>query len=242
MNKFLPCLSITFAITFAITFPSLFAHAEASPEKPLTANLIQRLYELNKTDQVLTAWQILAEQKDGYAISAAKIFGHSITVGKCVVEGNWKVVVGEEVRTRLYKSYAKLYQRSYIEFLDLNLRYPNTLEIEKLYQSADDAMGLPQSVSVDLLLNAVPGDWKKRVFFDRLSSLIGVGRLANDKRWYHYTQISEERIIEESIVANNVTTEEAMAIFEKTTAEVTKCMVKKLIPQHSESRHDEKIK
>lgn len=201
-----------------------------SPEKPLTLALIAELYSRNEAGQVLAAWEMLAAQKDGYARSATKIFGKKITVGKCVVESNWDVVVGKQVRDLLFDAYAELYQRTYIEFLDKNHRYPNSLEIEILYRNADEALGLPQSVSVDLMLNAVPAEWRKRFFFDRFSSLIGIGRMVEAKRWYDYTELSKERQVQESIAADNITADEAKAIYRKTTALVAKCMAKKLKP------------
>src|ERR1700692_3120421 len=161
-----------------------------SPELPLTQDLITKLYELNESGNVFDAWALLAKQHDGYAISAAKIFGNHTTVGKCVVESNWTVVVGDDVKKRLYNTYAQFYQYSYIRFLDQNHRYPNSFEIENLYMKADNGLGLPEVVSVDLLFNTIPSDWQRRVFFDRLSSLLGVGKMVTDKRWYDYTKLS----------------------------------------------------
>lgn len=218
--------STSFADNFALNDPQ--RDYPGSPENPLTQSLITELYSRNEAGQVLAAWEILAAQKDGYAHSATKIFGKKITVGKCVVESNWDVVVGKQVRDQLFDAYAKLYQRTYIEFLDKNHRYPNSLEIEMLYRNSDEALGLPQSVSVDLMLNAVPAEWRKRLFFDRFSSLIGIGRNVEPKRWYDYTELSNERQVQESIAANNITADEAKAIYRKTTGRVAKCMVKKL--------------
>lgn len=202
-----------------------------SSEKPLTQELISELYKLNNAGDVLAAWKLLSSQNDGYAYSAAKIFGDRTAVGKCVVEENWKIVVGEDVRQKLYHPYAQLYQRSYIEFLDTNHRYPNSLEIEILYRNADDALGLPQSVSVDLLFNAVPSDWGTRVFFDRLSSLVGVGNLVNDKHWYDYTKLGSARVVNDSIAAQNLDVAQAKAIFKKTAGRVAKCMLQILKPR-----------
>jgi hypothetical protein len=222
-----------------LTFLSslLWAQYPGSPEKALTATLISKLYELNDAGQVFQAWKLLADQKDGYAVSAADIFGDKITVGKCVVQSNWKIVVGEEVRARLYQTYARSFQRSYIDFLNAHDRYPNSLEIELLYQNADDALGLPQYVSVDLLLNVIPDDWQKRVFFDRLSSFLGVGRLADNKHWYDYTKLSKARVVPESILAKNITVAEAEAIFEQDTRLVTKCMVR-ILKTSSKKDHE----
>lgn len=217
---------VLFAQNTALHNPQ--ADYPGSPEKALTASIINELYTRNSNGQILEAWQLLAAQKDGYAHSAVKIFGKKITVEKCVVLSNWEVVVGKEVRNRLYEPYAKLYQKSYIDFLNDNHRYPNSLEIEKLYRNADDALGLPQSVSVDLLLNAVPADWKKRIFFDDLSTALGIGRAAEQKRWYDYTKLSPARVTRESIAADNVNAEQAKAIYRKTTKVIAKCMLKKL--------------
>lgn len=236
------------SLVMILSFVGLSASAEVlnnpqadypgSPEIPLTRELIAKLYQLNKAGNVLDAWELLATQNDGYAISAAAIFGDDITVGKCVVEQNWRVVVGDEVRARLYHSYAKLYQYSYIRFLDRNHRYPNSLDIEKLYQKADDALGLPQSVSVDLLFNTIPADWKTRVFFDRLSSLVGVGNMVMEKRWYDYTELSYARVVSQSITAKDVNVRQAKDIFKKTAALVAKCMARILKPQATGPAHE----
>jgi hypothetical protein len=199
-----------------------------SPEKPLTRGLLNKLKELNQSEKILEAWTLLAAQKDGYAKSATRIFGDSITVEKCVVEGNWKMVVGDEARAVLYLPYAKLYQRYYIEFLETNLRYPNTLDIEKMYQQADIDFGLPQSVSVDLMMNLVPTDWTRRKIFDEISSLAHVGRKAHPKLWYHYTDISDARISPDSITAEDLNVDEAKALYRRANKKVAKCMIKKL--------------
>lgn len=199
-----------------------------SPEKPLTRGLLKKLKDLNQSEKILEAWQLLASQKDGYAKSATRIFGDSITVEKCVVEGNWKMVVGDEARAVLYLPYAKLYQRYYIEYLETNLRYPNTLDIEKMYQQADIDFGLPQSVSVDLMMNLIPTDWNRRKIFDEISTLAGVGRKAHPKLWYHYTDISDARISPDSITAEDLNVDQAMALYRRANKRVAKCMIKKL--------------
>lgn len=209
-----------------------------SPEKPLTRTLISQLSELNSSGRVFEAWLLLAQQNDGYAKSATRIFGKKITVEKCVVEGNWKNVVGEEVRSKLYLPYAQLYQHYYIEFLKTQHRYPNTLEIETMYRNADDALGLPQSVSVDLMMNLVPTDWKRRIFFDDFSSLLGIGQDASPKYWYHYTKISPARVSKEFITAQDIDQDQAKKIYKKSAGTVAKCMAKKLKPSSSRESHE----
>lgn len=197
-------------------------------EQPLTRALLSKLYTLNKAGKTYDAWKVLADQGDGYAKSATKIFGGGISVEKCVVESNWKLVVSAETRERYYLEYAQLYQKHYVEHLDKNLRYPNTLEIEKLYQRTDDELGLPQSVSVDLMMNLVPEDWARRIAFDELSSSLGIGRHARPKRWFHYTKISDERAVAESITAQDISVDQAKALYRKAAGMIAKCMAKKL--------------
>jgi len=229
----------SFLLTLGMAFAAMAQDASAplhdpqvdfpgSPEKPLTRELLSRLSSLNESNQIFEAWKALAEQNDGYAESATRIFGNKITVEKCVVESNWDIVVGEEVFNRLYIPYAQLYQRHYIEFLKENRRYPNTLEIEKLYQRTDNELGLPQSVSVDLMMNLVPVDWRRRIFFDSFSNLIGVGRSAQPKLWFHYTEISDARVSSESITAQDINVDQAKQIYKKATGKVAKCMAKRL--------------
>lgn len=202
-----------------------------STEKPLTRALIAQLYALNKDGQIYQAWKILADQDDGYAQSATRIFGGGISVEKCVVESNWKLVVSAETKERYFEDYAQLYQKHYIEHLDKNLRYPNSLEIEKLYQRTDDEFGLPQSVSVDLMMNLVPEEWGRRIFFDELSSSLGIGRHARPKRWFHYTKLSEARAVPEFITAQNINVDQAKALYRKAAGLIAKCMAKKLKPK-----------
>jgi hypothetical protein len=133
----------------------LSAEKRIGPELPITPVLIEDLKKLNISGEIHAAWLMLASMKDGYAESAADIVGKATTVGKCVVEENWRVVVGEETRKTLLPQYAQYYQKSYIDFLEKNQRYPTSLEIEYLYRNADDAFELPQAVSVDLLFNSV---------------------------------------------------------------------------------------
>lgn len=199
-----------------------------SPEKALTENLILELISLNDSNQIYSAWHVLAKQNDGYAKSATRIFGNKITVERCVVESNWKLVVGRKVKNEKYFLYAKQFQRHYIDYLQTNRRYPNSLEIEKMYQQTDDEFELPQSVSVDLMMNLVPTDWKFRVFFDNFSSLIKIGQNETPKLWYHYTKLSSARTVSQFITANDITTEQAKKNYKNMAKKVASCMAKKI--------------
>lgn len=209
-----------------------------SPERPITRSLLMQLRQLNDSGEVFQAWRLLAKQKDGYAQSATRIFGEDITVERCVVESNWKLVVGTEVRERLYVPYAQAYQKHYIDYLEANLRYPTTLDIEKMYQRTDDELGLPQSVSVDLMMNLVPEDWGRKIFFDELSSVLQIGRPAYPKRWFHYTNISDARAVPESIVAQDITVDQAKKLYKKAAGEIAKCMAQKLKPTPREDNRE----
>ena len=195
-------------------------------EKPVTDELIAQVQELNQKNEVLSAWKILAGQGDGYAKTAGKIFSEEVTLEGCIVRANWDNIVGKSVRRELFGKYAQLYQSHYIEFLNVNRNYPHTADIEKMYQIADDELGLPQSVSVDLMLNLVPVESIRKFFSDGFSNLIFFGGFSFSKKWYQFTKISKSRISEEFITAQDITPRQADKIMWRTARKAGSCWLK----------------
>lgn len=199
-----------------------------SPELPLTASLIDKLFKLNSDGKIYDVWALLAAQKDGYAQSAVRIFGEKLTLQKCTVVSNWKVVVGEEVRAQHFDRYAQVFQHHYISYLNQNHKYPSTVEIEKMYQQTNTDMNLPQRISVDLMFNTVPENWDLRQFLDGLGAVLGFGRYAKKMRWYHYIDISEARMSTEMIQIEGASIPEMKKNYKQTSKEIARCMFRKL--------------
>lgn len=199
-----------------------------SPELPLTAVLIDQLHKLNSDGKIYEVWALLAGQKDGYAQSAVRIFGEKLTLQKCTVVSNWKVVVGDEVRAQHFDRYAQVFQQHYISFLNQNHKYPNTVEIEKMYQQTNADMHLPQRISVDLMFNTIPENWDLRQFLDELGAVLGFGRYAKKMRWYHYIDISEARTSTEMVKIEGASVAEMKKNYKATSKEIARCMFRKL--------------
>jgi hypothetical protein len=187
--RFIPGFIILYSLVFtAYAYAANFTNAELD-------NACKKSREFNKNGKITEGYLELAKLGDSYAEAASKIFDNSKdTLERCVIQAHWLTVVGGETKDKYFDRYGKQYQSNYIELVCKERKLPKTDRIEKLYGDTLLFMGLPDSLSIDKILNRQPKNswfrYTQNLFCNIMS---GKGVHYKEGEWYDAIALGSDR-------------------------------------------------
>ena len=185
---------------------SLNVFADAPSQDDLS-EACEKAYEFNKEGNIPAAYNEFAKIGDTYAVAATKIFDTSrVTMERCVIQAHWLNVVGADEKDKYFDKYGKRYQHNYIDLVCKNKKLPKTDQIEKLYGDTLKDMDLPDSLSIDKVLNRQDRNSKFRIL-QNVSTHVLNGEISFDEKmlkgeWYDAINIDSSRISKHQYKAN----------------------------------------
>ncbi|HEY9078809.1 hypothetical protein [Magnetovibrio sp.] len=123
-------------------------------DRKVSRKALQKAYELHHQGRIAEAYAVLAREGDEYAADAAQILGSEPSFFKSVVENYWDLAVGAKIRKDKWIPTARQHQKQYLDGMRENQAHlPKSNFIEESYKTAAELNELPETVSVDLVLN-----------------------------------------------------------------------------------------
>lgn len=156
-------------------------------------NICTKARAYNEQGKITEGYKLFASLGDSYAAAASKIFDSSkVTMERCVIQSHWIRVVGFDTKDKLFDQYGKQYQSNYIELVCNVKKLPRTARIERLYGDTLKDMKLPDSLSIDKVLNRQPRGSAYRKFQNLFCNVMN-GSLSLEKNGEWYDAISIDR-------------------------------------------------